>query len=302
VANNDLNQIRIFSSVAQLESFTKAAEVLRIEKSTVSSKVSQLEKSLNIRLLQRTTRKVSLTEAGEQYLSFCLAALEQLDKGAQFISELSETPQGLLRVSMPHNLGSVLMKNIIPKFLKEYPKVQLEIIQTNKSPDLLTENFDLAVRFGSEELKDSSLIFRKIHHSDWVIVASKKYLSSQPKITSFEQLNTLDNIACLNEGKNIHQILIPNIIWQKKKVVFNPRFLINDMGDVIQAVKQDIGFAVVPKNMVLADIRAGNFIQLFSEIPLPSTALYLVYPSRSGQPAKSKAFVEAMMEWSRSKL
>ncbi|MCG7584921.1 LysR family transcriptional regulator [Photobacterium sp. OFAV2-7] len=298
MANNDLNQIRIFVSVAQLQSFTKAAEVLKIEKSTVSTKVSQLEKNLNIRLLQRTTRKVSLTEAGEQYLSFCLAALEQLDKGAQFINELSDVPQGLLRVCIPNNMANVLLKKVIPKFLKQYPKVQLEIIQTSKSPDLLTDNFDLAIQFGGHELMDSSFIYRKIHYSDWIIVASKEYLAEQGEITNPEQLGELDNIACLHEGENIYQIYTPSITWKGKKIVFKPRFLINNMGNVIQALKQHIGFAVVPKNMVLPDIESGTVSQLFSEITLPSTAVYLVYPSRSGQPAKTKAFVEAMMEWS----
>ena len=298
MANNDLNQIRIFVSVAQLNSFSKAAEALKIEKSTVSSKVSQLEKRLNIRLLQRTTRKVSLTEAGEQYLLFCVAALEQLEKGAQFINELSEVPQGLLRVCIPNNMANVLLKKLIPKFLKQYPKVQLEIIQTDKSPDLLTENFDLAIQFGGHELLDSSFIFRKIHQSDWIIVASKEYLAAQVKITTPEQLSELDNIACLYEGKSFYQMLTPSITWQSNKIVFKPRFLINNMGNVIQAIKQHIGFAVTPKNMVLPDIESGKLIQLLPQITLPSTAVYLVYPSRNGQPAKTKAFVEAMMGWS----
>jgi len=298
MANNDLNQIRIFVSVASLNSFTKAAEKLQIEKSTVSAKVSQLEKRLNIRLLQRTTRKVSLTEAGQQYLSYCLAALDQLDKGEQFISELSETPQGLLRVCIPQNMADVLIKNLIPTFLKAYPKVQLELIQTSKTPDLVSESFDLAIVFGDHEVVDSSFIFRKIHQSDWIIVASKEYLAAQPAIKSIEQLSSLDNIALLNEGKNTYNILSPNITWQDKKVVFKPRFLINNMGNVIQAVKQHIGFAVVPKSMVWPHIESGELMQLFNEVSLPSTALYLVYPSRSGQPAKTKAFVEAMMGWS----
>jgi len=298
VTNNDLNQIRIFVSVAQMQSFTKAAEILKIEKSTASSKVSQLEKSLNIRLLERTTRKVSLTEAGQQYLSFCLAALEQLDKGAQFINQLSDTPQGLLRVCIPPNLADVLLRSLIPKFLKQYPKVQLEIIQTNKHHDLLDEKFDLAIQFSTQEIKDSSFIYRKIHHSDWIIVASKKYLATQPDITHLEQLSELDNIACLNEGENSYFVQTPNIVFKDKKVNLKPRFLINNMGNVIQAVKQHMGFAVAPKGMVSADIESGQLTQLFAEVSLPSSALYLVYPSRSGQPAKTKAFVEVMMQWS----
>jgi len=296
--NNDLNQIRIFVAVAQLKSFTKAAESLNIEKSTVSSKISQLEQSLNIRLLQRTTRKVSMSEAGEQYLSFCLAALEQLEKGAQFINELSEVPQGLLRVSIPNNMADVLLKKLIPTFLKQHPKVQLEVVQTNKTPDLLSEKFDLAIHFGNNDPMDSSFIFRKIHQSDWIIVASKEYIATQAAITTPDQLSNLDNIACLNEGENSYQVMTPSITWQNRKVVFKPRFLINNMGNVIQALKQHMGFAVVPKSMVFSEIESGELSQLLTEIILPSTNVYLIYPSRKGQPAKTRAFVEAMMQWS----
>jgi DNA-binding transcriptional LysR family regulator len=297
--NNDLNQIRIFVAVAQLRSFTKAAESLNIEKSTVSSKISQLEQSLNIRLLQRTTRKVSMSEAGEQYLSFCLAALEQLEKGAQFINELSEVPQGLLRVSIPNNMADVLLKKLIPTFLKQYPKVQLEVVQSNKAADLLIENFDLAIHFGSDKPMDSSFIFRKIHQSDWIIVASKEYIAAQAAIGTPDQLSNLANIACLNEGENSYPIMTPSITWQDRKITFKPRFLINNMGNVIQALKQHIGFAVVPKSMVSSEIESGELSQLFPEIILPSTSVYLIYPSRKGQPAKTRAFVAAMMQWSR---
>ena len=118
------------------------------------------------------------------------------------------------------------------------------------------------------------------------------------EVIYIEQLSSLDNIALLSEGENTYNILTPHITWQDKRVVFEPRFLINNMGNVIQAVKQHIGFAVVPKNMVLPHIKSGELVQLFDQVSLPSTAVYLVYPSRSGQPAKAKAFVEAMMEWS----
>lgn len=299
MTNNDLNQIRIFVTVANMQSFTKAAELLEIEKSTVSSKVSQLEKSLKIRLLQRTTRKVNLTEAGQHYLAYCEKALEQLEQGEQYLNGLSDTPQGLLRICLPQNMAAVLLKTIIPKFLTQNPEVKLEIIQTNQPPDLLNENYDLAVLFGGHEVADNSFIYRKIHQSDWVIVASKYYLASKEKVTNFEQLTQLDNIACLQKGNSAYSMLTPSITWSGKKITFDPRFLINNMNDAIEAVKQGIGFAVVPKNMVWKGVESGELVQLCPEVILPKTAVYLVYPSRTGQPAKTKAFVEAMMEWSR---
>ncbi|WDE09150.1 LysR family transcriptional regulator [Thalassomonas viridans] len=295
MANNDLNQIRIFVQVAKLQSFTRAAEILGLEKSTVSSKVSQLEARLQIRLLQRTTRSVSLTEAGEQYLSYCEQALSALQLGDEFIANLNRVPSGRLRVSVPHNFVDFVMPTVIMPFLQKYPEVDLEIIESSRHVDLIKEHFDIAIRPSTEPVKDSSLVYRKIHHAEWVIAASRQHIDLYGLPATAKELACQPSIGSIGESKygQEHQV----IYWHEQKIVLNHRLAVNNMNSVRLALKAGLGFALIPKNMIKKELMQGELLEICPDIELKPTSLYVVYPSRSGQPAKLKAFVDALKRW-----
>ncbi len=118
----DLNKILIFSKVADLQSFTRAAQELGIEKSTVSSNIAELEEKLGVRLLNRTTRTVALTEAGEGYYRYCQKVVQTAQEAELFIQSLNEEPQGLLRISTPEGLGRILFDDLFNQFMKQYPR------------------------------------------------------------------------------------------------------------------------------------------------------------------------------------
>ncbi|MFT4929481.1 MAG: DNA-binding transcriptional LysR family regulator [Phenylobacterium sp.] len=297
MANNDLNQIRIFSKVAQLQSFTKAAIALGIEKSTVSSKISQLESRLGIRLLQRTTRSVSLTEAGSQYLSYCEQALAALQMGDDYIADLSQTPAGRLRVSTPHNLVDFLMPTVITPFLQRYPQVSLEMVESSEIVDLIKDNFDIAMRTSSQQIPDSSLIYRKIYQAEMVLVASRQHIEQYGVAQNPQQLVAQPSVGVINENSDGQSQFF--VHWKEQKVALKYRFAVNNMNSIKQAIKADLGFGIVSKNMIRQELAQGQLIEVSSDIRIRPTALYVVYPSRSGQPAKSKAFVDAMMQWGR---
>ena len=295
MANNDLNQIQIFSKVAQLRSFTKAAEALGLEKSTVSTKISQLESRLNIRLLQRTTRSVSLTEEGATYLSYCEQALAALQMGDDFIRELSQVPSGRLRVSVPQNLVDFILPTVITPFLQQYPKVNLEMIQSNHQVDLIKDNFDIAIHSSADEIQDSSLIYRKIRHSDWVLVASSQHIAEYGLATTVQELLSQPCVGLVNErGQGQAKTLLN---WQGQRVALKHRFAVNNMNSAILAIRAGLGFGLVPKGMVARELRSQELVEVDIDISIKSTALYVVYPSRSGQPAKAKAFVDALVRW-----
>lgn len=294
--NNDLNQIRMFAKVAQLHSFTKAAEALGIEKSTVSNKITQLETRLNIRLLQRTTRSVSLTDAGQQYLTYCEQALAALSMGESYIAELSQVPTGCLRVSTPQNFIDFVMPSLITPFLKEYPEVQLEIIQSNRNIDLIKDGFDIAVRSQRDDIADSSLIYRKIRHTEWIMVASPDFIEQYGIATTPTELAALPSIGSNNEV--IREQYHKEIVWQGEKVRLNHRLSVNSVNSICQGVLEGLGIAFLPKTMASANLESGRLIQIHPEIELSPSKLYVVYPSRSGQPAKVRAFVDALIAWS----
>lgn len=298
--NNDLNQIRIFTQVAHFQSFTKAAQVLELEKSTVSTKINQLETRLGIRLLQRTTRSVSLTEAGSQYLAYCEQALEALQMGDDFISSLQDQPAGRLRVNAPQDFVNFSMSSLFVPFLKQYPDVKLEVIQSSQDIDLIKENIDVSVRSSQTEIQDSSLIYRKIYQSEWILVASPQHIEKYGLPESPQALIKQPSVGLLNENSNFQY---NNFLhWENEKINIQHRFSVNNAQGIIQAVKAGLGFAMIPKNMIRGELEKKQLIEINKDVKISPTSLYVVYPSRAGQPAMTRAFVDALIIWSENYL
>lgn len=156
----DLNDIAVFVRVAQFESFSRAAHALGMPVSTVSRKVTALEELLGVTLLQRTTRKLSLTAQGRAYYNQCNEPLNDLFDAERVLTQAQKKPEGLLRISAPVILGQEAFYAFLSSFLKTYPRIQADLFVTNQFLDLIAENIDVAIRFG--ELKDSSLIAQRI--------------------------------------------------------------------------------------------------------------------------------------------
>ena len=164
----DLNEMLVFARVVQAGSFTAAAAALGMPKSTVSRKVTELEERLKSRLLQRTTRKLSLTDVGRTYYDYCARIAAEIDDAERAVSSLQATPRGLLRVTAPVN--AAFLAPIVSEFLKRYPEVRLELFCTGRSVDLVEERFDLAIRAGT--LAESTLIARSLGRATWFLVAT----------------------------------------------------------------------------------------------------------------------------------
>src|SRR5882757_1465043 len=143
----DLNEMLVFARVIHAGSFTKAAAELGMPKSTVSRKVSELEERLKARLLNRTTRKLSLTDVGRTYYDYCVRIASEIEDAERAVSSLQETPRGLLRVTAPVNAG--FLAPIVAGFLGRYPEVRLELYCTGRRVDLIEERFDLGIRAGT---------------------------------------------------------------------------------------------------------------------------------------------------------
>ena len=293
--NNDLNQIRIFCQVAQQQSFTQAAEMLGIEKSTVSNKVKQLEARLGVKLLQRTTRKVKLTDAGEQYLHFCQQALAQLEQGEQLVSEMQQQVAGKLRIAVPQNFADIILPKIVTSFLQQHPNVTLEVQQGVQHIDLIGDSFDLAVRASFGDVEDSSLIYRKIYQSKRIFVASPQHVAKHGMAKNIQQLSQQPYIASLvgdSKSESFNQVFN-----EGKWHTFQARLSVNSMPAVISAVDAGFGFAILPIGMAREKLATGELMQIAPDVQLTDSVIYLVYPSRLGQPARLRAFIDAMVEW-----
>src|SRR6185369_3115761 len=168
----DLNEMLVFARVVQAGSFTTAATELGMPKSTVSRKVSELEERLGSRLLQRTTRKLSLTDVGRTYYDYCARIASEIEDAERAVSNLQETPRGLLRVTAPVNAD--FLGPIVSDYLERYPEVRLDLFCTARSVDLVEERFDLGIRAGA--LADSTLVARSLGEAKWFVAATPAYL------------------------------------------------------------------------------------------------------------------------------
>jgi DNA-binding transcriptional LysR family regulator len=165
----DLNEIVVFAKVVETRSFTAAAAQLGLPKSTVSRKVAQLEERLGVRLLQRTTRKLSLTEIGQAYFERCQRIVSDIMVAEQMVTDMQSTPRGLLRVTAPVDLGAFALGALVTQFLTDFSDIHVELVLTDRVVDLVDEGVDLGIRFGP--LAESTLIARKLTSVDMRLCA-----------------------------------------------------------------------------------------------------------------------------------
>src|SRR5450432_3710334 len=171
----DLNEILVFARVVQAGSFIAASAKLGMPKSTVSRKVSELEARLNARLLQRTTRKLALTDVGRTYYDYCARIVGEVEDAELAVSSLQNKPRGELRVTCGPNVA--FLAPILGDYLKRYPDVRLELVSTSRSVDLIEERIDVGIRAGA--LADSTLIAKLLGKVSWFLVATPAYLKKR---------------------------------------------------------------------------------------------------------------------------
>ena len=282
----DFNEVAIFISVVQEGSFSQAAKKLGMPNSTVSAKVSNLEKRLGVTLIQRTTRKLNITPAGQAYFKRCIQGLEEIKAAESEIAAVQGEPQGLLRITAPNELGSSILPGIVSQYIKKYPKARIEVLLTDRRVDLLSENVDLAIRAG--ELKDSSLIAKRIGTLYFAPFASPKYLKTKGTPTHPRELR---NHSCLQftpvgvdewkmtSAKGSLNVPIPG------------RILINDMFALKKMALMDDGIVFLPTYYCYQEVKSNKLIRILPEWRSHLTPIHFVYPAQRFVTPKLSAFI-----------
>lgn len=284
----DLNAILIFASVAETGSFTAAARTLGLPKSTVSRKVLELEKHLGARLIQRTTRKLSLTDVGRVYYEHCARISREADEADLAVQQMQATPRGVLRVTAP--LSFRTPSRIAAQFLKRYPDVRIEVVCTDRNVDLVAEGFDVAIRAGP--LTDSSLIARKVAMVKQVLVAAPVYLRRRGRPRTPLELQEHETIA-FGSGPS------PGV-WSLRKagksvdVRVRPRLAVNDVDWMHDAASRGIGIALLSEYVCREDLQAGRLRQVLTEWSAGETPLHALYPTPRHLSRKVVTFIEML--------
>ena len=282
----DLNEMLVFARVVQAGSFTAAATVLGMPKSTVSRKVSDLEERLQSRLLQRTTRKLSLTDVGRTYYDYCARIVGEIEDAERAVSTLQETPRGLLRVTAPINVA--FLGPIVSDYLKRYPEVRLDLFCTGRTVDLVEERFDLGIRGGA--LVDSTLIARRLGSAKWLLVATPGYLKRRGRPQSPDDLSKHDCLL-FGAGPDSGGLRLENGD-RSVQVALSPRLTVTDIDVVYAVATAGVGIAVLPAFRCVEDLRARRLTRVLTDWNVPSTFLHVVYPSTRHISPKVKSFID----------
>ena len=280
----------VFARVVQAGSFTGAATKLGMPKSTVSRRVSELEERLGARLLQRTTRKLGLTDVGRTYFDYCARVVAEVEDAERAVSSLQVAPRGLLRITAPVNAS--FLGPIVSDYLKRYRHVQIELFCTGRTVDLVEERFDLGVRAGA--LADSSLIARSLGAARWFLVATPAYLKKRGRPRTLEDLKKHD---CLLFGSGTENAVLQlEGASQTARVSVSPRLMVTDMDLLYAATISGVGIALLPAMSCVNDLRARVLERVLPSWNAPATPVHVVYPSTRNLSPKVKSFVDYLSE------
>lgn len=247
---------------------------------------------MGIRLLNRTTRKLSLTEAGERYFEYASQALNLAQQGVDAVSELQGSPQGRLKITVPMSFGVLHIAPLISEFLARYPKIEVDLNLEDKMVDLVKDGFDLGIRIG--ELTSSNLIAKRLAPCKSVLCASPDYLA---EFGTPHKPSDLVSHNCLRYSYfrgGVEWMFINN--GSEYKVLPKGNFIVNNSEAIRQLLLRGSGIAQLPTFIAGRDFAAGNLKPVMEEYSLPEHAIYAVFPERKHMPLKVRAFIDFISE------
>jgi DNA-binding transcriptional LysR family regulator len=293
----DIAVLKLFTDVVKHSSFATVARDRDVDPSSVSRAIAGLETELGIRLFQRTTRKLALTEAGAAYFARIEPLLEELQQAGEFASEIAGEPKGTLRVTASVSFGLKCIVPLLPKFEAQYPELTLDLLLTDQVVDLFTERIDVAIRLGV--LADSSLIAQRLMLTHYWVCASPSYVQQYGQPRSPQELSQ-------------HQCLLFPLTgfrsqWrfcdrqnQETEVAIHGRTIISNALALQQCAIAGMGIALLPNWLIQVEIDRGDLVNLFPQHQVTATdfntAAWIVYPSRSYVPLKVRAFSDFLKQ------
>lgn len=286
----DLNRIATFVRVVEKESFTAAADALGLPKSSVSRSVARLEEDLGVQLLQRTTRKLSLTDAGREYFERARVALEGLDEASAAVTDMGKDPRGIVRVTAPVDLGVTMLSDIVARFVRQHASIRVDLVLTSRVVNMVEEGIDLAVRAG--KLADSALVARRLASPGLALFASPAYVKRRGRPKKLADLAAQDCVLFRAPSMRATWILTgPN---GEERVDVGGVVSVDDMLFARRAVAAGIGVGLLPR--LPLGCHTEDIVRLLPDYELAAGALHLVWPSSRHVAARVAVFRDFLVE------
>ena len=285
--------IPVFVAVVENGGFSAAARSLGVSKSAVSKRINQLEAHLGVRLLHRTTRKLSLTEAGERFFEHAAQALTAAGQAEDAVTELQGEPQGNLKISSPMSFGRLHVAPLIPKFLKRCPKLRIDLVMDDQKVDLVAGGFDVAIRAGN--LPASTLIARKLAPLRQVLCASPDYVDRYGRPGTPAELSS-HNCVLYSYSSDANEWTLTGESGPET-VTVSGSYQVNNSEALLEALREGVGIGRLPTFVAGPDLKTGRLVKLFESYRLPDFTIYAVFPERQYLPAKVRAFLDFAIEY-----
>ncbi|WP_082422742.1 LysR substrate-binding domain-containing protein [Pseudomonas sp. NBRC 111131] len=290
----DLNDLRLFVQVVDHGSFTAAARSLGAQTSKLSRRIRALEEELGVRLLNRTSRSLSLTETGRQFYQHCAALVAEAQAAKGLVEQTRTQPQGAVRISCPGGLLSSGIGEILAEYLEANPQVQVLLDATNRRVDVVEEGLDLAIRVRVPPLENTDLAVRPLGHSVRILVASPTLVATFPTPHSLNCLQAWPTLSMANDGEKYTWQLLDEQ-GQRISLVHQPRLATDDLTSLRSAVLRGIGVAVLPRELVVADIDAGRLVQVLPGVSTAPGLVHAIFPTRRGMVPAVRHLLDALV-------
>lgn len=290
----DWNDFYYFSLIAEEGSYTQAAVRAGISKSMLSRRMSALEERLGVRLIQRTTRRLSLTPAGEQFAAECRTLVNQGKQAQATVMAEQVQPQGLLRISAPVFVAESWLGELVSDFILRWPLANVQLLAVNRPVDMISEGIDISLVVTTTALNDSTFHARKLQTQRDILVTSPTWLAQNAKPETVRDLAQIPALVRLS-GNSIPRW---HLVCGQEAFEFEPkpRLQSNNLRVLLKAVLGGNGVALMPAFACQKELEAGNLQPLFPDWSTPPRDLLALYPARKGMPAITRIFIDELAD------
>lgn len=276
----DLNDLYYFVQVVDHGGFAGAGRATGLQKSKLSRRIQQLEERLGVRLLNRSSRRFSVTEIGREYYDRCVAVLVEAETADAVIAQVRSEPRGVIRVSCPVALINFQFGEMFARFLAAYPAIEIHLESTNRRVDVIAEGFDVAIRVRFPPLTPTDLVMRKLDTSTQCLVASPSFMAGRT-FSSPADLNRMPSVT-LGPAQRDYQWHLAHADGQTASIAHVPRLVTDDMTALSEAALNGVGIAQLPTIMAWRYVEAGRLVHVLPEWRPPAGIIHAVFPSRRG--------------------
>jgi len=290
----DLNDMYLFVKVIEHGGYSAASRALGIATSKLSRSISELESQLGVHLVNRTTRRISLSDTGETFYRHCLAMVGEAQAAREAIERTRSAPQGTVRLSCPVGLLLSDVGAILARYMADNPKVRLHLEASNRRVDVVEEGFDLAIRVRRPPLEDSELAVRALAKSRFFLVCSRGFIAQHGKPASGDDLSKLPTLSMIRPGTKY--------VWQFTgadgaaiEVPHTPRLATDDVSTLLNAALQGLGIALLPDTAVRKPLADGALIEVLPELHVVPGIVHVVFPSRRGLIPAVRSLIDALV-------